>query len=49
VRVVGLSAAVPAVGRGLSVRGEAPLPSCGWPGLGFADHAAEMAVQGISE
>jgi len=24
-------------------------PSCGWPGLGFAHHAAEMAVQGIPE
>jgi hypothetical protein len=30
-------------------RGVAPLPSCGWPGLGFAHHAAEMAVQGIPE
>jgi len=35
--------------QGLYRRGAAPLPSCGWPGPGFAHHAAEMAAQGISE
>jgi hypothetical protein len=35
-------------GQELYRRGVAPLPSSGWPGLGFAHHTAEMAVQGIS-
>jgi hypothetical protein len=36
-------------GQGLCRGGVAPLPWWGWPGLGFAHHVAEMAVQGISE
>jgi hypothetical protein len=36
-------------GQELYRRGVAPLPSRGWPGPGFAHHAAEMAVRGIPE